>query len=153
MLFSSDRRDFLKGLVSGAAALSLSRTGFALRGDLPITATRLTDNLTLVDAAGGNGVVLNTADGLLLVNGTLAAGTDDFLALLKDPFKWQRVAAVFSTDWHLEHTGSTQAFRRAGGRVIAHENTKLWIGADFYSDWETKRYKPRPQDALPTETF
>src|SRR5204863_637261 len=75
------------------------------------------------------------------------------IKFLAEQFKGQKVTALFNTDWHLEHTGSNDAFRKAGAKIIAHENTKLWIGADFYSDWEQKRYKPRPDAALPTETF
>src|SRR5439155_16070434 len=117
MLFSSNRRDFLKGLIGGAAGLSVSRTAFGVLGDSPITATRLTDSLTLLSGAGGNVVVLSAADGLLLVNGTLPERTVDLLAFLGDHFKGQRVSAVFNTDWHLEHTGSNEAFRKDGAKI------------------------------------
>lgn len=152
MSLLSNRRDFLKTAVGATAGLSFSRFGFAAAGN-PITATRLTDNLTVVSGAGGNIVVLAERDGLLLVNGSLPERAGDLVKFLADEFKGQPVKAVFNTDWHLEHTGSNEAFRKAGAKLIAHENTKLWIGADFFSDWENKRYKPRPADALPTETF
>jgi glyoxylase-like metal-dependent hydrolase (beta-lactamase superfamily II) len=113
----------------------------------------LTDNLTVVSGAGGNVVVLDGPENLLLVNGSSPERTSDLIRFLNEQFKGKRVACVFNTDWHLEHTGSNEAFRKTGAKIIAHENTKLWIGADFYSDWEQKRYKPRPAEALPTETF
>ena len=150
---SSNRRDFVKSLAGAAAGVSLCRTAFAIAEDSPITATPLTDSLTLIRGAGGNIVVLNQPEGLLLVNGALTERTADLLRFLDERFNGQRVTAMFNTDWHLEHTGSNEAFRKSGAKIIAHENTKLWIGADFYSDWENKRYKPRPAEALPTETF
>jgi glyoxylase-like metal-dependent hydrolase (beta-lactamase superfamily II) len=153
MLSKSNRRDFLKACAGAAAGASVSRMGYGAAGESAITATRLTDNLTLVSGAGGNIVVLAQPDGLLLVNGTLADRTADLIKFLDNQFKGQRVSAVFNTDWHSEHTGSNEAFRKSGAKIIAHENTKLWLGADFYSDWENKRYKPRPAEALPTETF
>jgi glyoxylase-like metal-dependent hydrolase (beta-lactamase superfamily II) len=147
MLFSN-RRDFLKTFFGAAAAISLPRPG-----DSSITATPLTDDLTVITGAGGNIVVLSQSEGLLLVNGSLPERASDLIQFLGDRFKGQPVRRVFNTDWHVEHTGSNDVFRKSGAKIIAHENTKLWISADFYSDWEQKRYKPRPAEALPNETF
>jgi glyoxylase-like metal-dependent hydrolase (beta-lactamase superfamily II) len=145
------RRIFLQQLVMGAAGLTLSRASFA--AEAAITATPITDTLTLVAGASGNVVVLRQAEGLLLVNGSLPEQSADLLKFIAERFHGARVIWLFNTDWHLEHTGSNEAFRKTGTKIIAHENTKLWIGADFYSDWEKKRYKPRPAEALPTDTF
>lgn len=145
MFSTQNRRDFLKSLAGGAAAFSLRPSTF--------TAERLTDNLTLVSGTDGNIVVLNGSDGLMLVNGTVSERATDLVAFLNERFKGQRIATAFNTDWHLEHTGSNEVLRKAGAKIIAHENTKLWIGADFVSDWQNKRYKPRPAEAFPTETF
>jgi len=153
MLSASNRRDFLKTLASGAVGFSMSKSAFGSAGDSTIAAIPLTDNLTLLTGAGGNIVVLNGPDGLLLVNGGLQERTTDLLKFINDQFHGKKVTALFNTDWHFEHTGSNEAFKKSGARILAHENTKLWIGADFYSEWENKRYKPRPNDALPNETF
>ncbi len=153
MLSSPNRRDFLKSIGAGAASLPLFRTALRAASDSKFTAQRLTDNLSLVNCGGGNIVVLNSPDGLLLVNGSPAERASDLMKFLDSEFKGRKVSALFNTDWHLEHTGSNDTFKKAGARIIAHENTKLWIGNDFYSDWEKKRYKPRPAEALPTETF
>ena len=98
-------------------------------------------------------MVLSGPDGLLLVNGSLPERTADLMKFISEQFKGQRVTAVFNTDWHFEHTGSNEVFRKSGAKIIAHENTKLWISADFYSDWEKRTYKPRPAEALPNQTF
>jgi cyclase len=149
MLSPLSRREFLTAAIGGTAALSIS----ARAQNSAISAQRLTDNPTLVTGVGGNVVVLSGSEGLLLVNGGLAEKTPALLAFINERFPNQRIAVVFNTDWHLEHTGSNDAFRKTGAKIYAHENTKLWIGADFHSDWENKRYKPRPADALPTDTF
>jgi glyoxylase-like metal-dependent hydrolase (beta-lactamase superfamily II) len=141
------RRGFLSTL-----ALALASTK-AFGRAAPIAATKLTDNLTLVTGAGGNIVVLNGPDGLLLVNGSLPETAPDLVKFLADQFKGQRVQVLFNTCWHLDHTGSNDTLKKAGVKILAHENTKLWIGADFYSDWEKRAYKPRPAGAFPTETF
>jgi len=148
-----NRRDLLKAFAGAAAGASITKIGFGAAGDSSVTTTKLTDKLWVVGGAGGNVVVLAQPEGLLLVNGGLPERTNDLLKFLENEFKGPRVSAVFNTDWHLEHTGSNEAFRKSGAKIIAHENTKLWIGADFFSDWENKQYKPRPMEALPTQTF
>jgi glyoxylase-like metal-dependent hydrolase (beta-lactamase superfamily II) len=151
MLSTSNRRNFLKSVAGTATGLALSR--LAAGAGEPMTASPITAKLTLVSGAGGNVAVLSETEGLLLVNGGLPERTPDLIKFLGDQFKAQPVKTVFNTDWHLEHTGSNEAFRKAGAKIISHENTKLWLGNDFFSDWENKRYKPRPAEALPSETF
>ena len=147
MLPAQTRREFLGTLVVGLTAAK------AFAQPSQIAVSKLTDNLALITGAGGNIVVLNQPDGLLLVNGSRPEMAADLMKFLSDQFKGQTVKAIFNTDWHLDHTGSNEMFRKAGSKIYAHENTKLWIGADFYSDWEKRVYKPRPKEALPTDTF
>jgi glyoxylase-like metal-dependent hydrolase (beta-lactamase superfamily II) len=147
MLPAQTRREFLGTLVLGLTAAK------AFARPSQIALSKLTENLTLVTGAGGNIVVLNQPDGLLLVNGSLPEMAGGLRTFLSDQFKGQPVKGLFNTDWHLDHTGSNESFKKAGAKIYAHENTKLWIGADFYSDWEKRAYKPRPKDALPTDTF
>jgi len=144
---ASNRRDFFRTLIGGVAGFSLAQASQAIKF------APLTDSIGLVTEAGGNIVVVSGRDGLLLVNGSLPEHSADLMKFLGDQFKGQRISVAFNTDWHFEHTGSNEALRKAGAKIIAHENTKLWIGADFYSDWEKRTYKPRPPDALPTDTF
>jgi len=141
------RREFLSTL---AVALTAAKA-FARPSQL--SGTKLTDTLTVVTGAGGNIVVLNQPDGLLLVNGSLPEKAADLMSFLSDQFKGLPVKTVFNTDWHLDHTGSNETLKKAGAKILSHENTRLWIGADFYSDWDKHTYKPRPAVALPTDTF
>src|SRR2546427_9276518 len=130
----TNRRGFIKTLVGGAASLSLSQRLWGQSSTATITATRLADNFFLVNGSGGNILIVTGPDGLLMVNGGLPETAADLMKFISDQFKGQRVQALFNTDWHLEHTGSNDLFKKAGAKIIAHENTKLWIGADFFSD-------------------
>jgi glyoxylase-like metal-dependent hydrolase (beta-lactamase superfamily II) len=42
---------------------------------------------------------------------------------------------------------------RAGARIIAHENTRLWLTTDVDSKWEGRVYQPLPKVAQPNQTF
>src|SRR5215467_6463002 len=147
MLPIQSRREFLVTLTIAFAA----RKALALPAQ--IASTKLSDNLTLITGAGGNIVVLNQPEGLLLVNGSLPESAGDLGKFLSDQFKGQPVKVLFNTDWHLDHTGSNEMFKKAGAKILVHENTKLWIGADFYSDWDKHTHKPRLVEALPIDTF
>ena len=65
----------------------------------------------------------------------------------------KRVQSLFNTDWHPEQTGSNETLAKAGAKIIAHENTKQYMGAEMYVDWQKRTYKPLPAHALPNQTF
>jgi cyclase len=151
-----DRRSFLKVAIAGAAGVSLSLQGraYARSEPDPIVATQLSDNLVQFAGAGGNVVVLTGPDGVLLVDGGLQERSKDLLKAISRLPGGGHVHTLFNTHWHYDHTGSNERLGKDKVKIIAHENTKLWLGADFYCDWQQNRhYTPRPKPALPTETF
>jgi len=149
MFSSQNRRNFLKTMASGAVGLSLTRTAFGQ----DLTTTKLADNFMLVGGAGCNVVLLNTADGVLMVDGGMAEHSADLLKLISGQSDSARVQVLFNTHWHLDHTGSNESVAARGAKIVAHENTKLWMGAEIISMWEKRTYKPRPKDARPNTTF
>lgn len=138
------RREFLYTLAGSAAALGLSRAAFAQSGP---SATKLTDTVTLITGAGNHIVALAGDGGTLLVDCGDAAHASDVLKLAGS------VKTVFNTHWHLESTGGNDAMAKAGAKIVAHMNTKLWMTQEIIHDWEEKVYPPRAKEALPTETF
>ncbi|HEY8521171.1 MAG TPA: MBL fold metallo-hydrolase [Gammaproteobacteria bacterium] len=113
----------------------------------------LGDGAGLIAGAGANVVVVPTTAGLVMVDGGLAEHTAALLDLIEQRFPGERVRLLFNTNWRLEHTGANEALAAAGARILAHENTKLWIGGDFFVPWENRHYAPRPRAAWPTDTF
>lgn len=155
LVIESDRRSFLKAAVAGAAGASLSfRTLARATTAAPIVAVPLGPNLVQFAGAGGNVVALTGADGVILVDGGSEDRSRDLLKAVAKLPGGGRIHAAFNTHWHYDHTGSNERLGRDKVRIIAHENTKGWLGADFYCDWQNNRhYTPRPALALPTETF
>jgi cyclase len=113
----------------------------------------LAPNLALLSGFGANVVVLDSADGLLLVDGGSEAHATSLLRALTERWPGKQPAIVINTNWRDEHTGANAALRRAGATVMAHENTKLWLGGDFFVAWEDRHYRPRPAEMLPQKTF
>jgi len=148
-----ERRDFLKTILGGTAALSLSSIGFARQSSGPIAATKVAENLVLITGAGRNVLVVTGPDGLLMVNGGRPEQSAALLKVVADQSAANRVQALFNTDWYLENTGSNEILGKAGAKIIAHENTKLWLTTDIVVEWQKRTYKPRPKEALPNQTF
>jgi len=138
------RRQFLRTLASGAAALSISRVGLAESGPAP---TKLTDKVTLITGAGNNIVALGGDNGSLLVDCGDGAHAEGVLKLVGP------VKTVINTHWHLESTGANDAMAKAGAKLVSHIHTKLWMAQEIIHDWEHKVFPPRSKEAVPTETF
>ena len=98
-------------------------------------------------------MVVTGPDGLVMVNGGLPERSAGLLKIVADQSEANRIHAVFNTDWHLENTGSNETLGKAGAKIIAHENTKLWLGAEIDVEWQHRIYQPLPLKALPNETF
>jgi cyclase len=138
------RREFLRTLAGGAAALSLSRAAFA---QATPAAAKLADKVTLITGAGNNIVALAGDGGSLLVDCGDAAHAQDVLKLAGS------VKTVINTHWHLESTGANDAMAKAGAKLASHVNTQLWMTQEITHDWEHKVFPPRAKEARPTETF
>ena len=94
----SHRRDFLKTLLGGAAGIPLSTAALAQIATTPITATKITDNFSLITGAGSNVVVASNAEGMLMVNGGLPEFSADLLKAVSAQGNAKRIQALFNTE-------------------------------------------------------
>ncbi len=153
-----DRRQLLSGgaaVVAGASTAAFS--GFfspaALAAQGKLQTSQIKDRLTLISGGGGNVVAFHSDEGLLLIDSGAPVHASAVLkaALKVGPHK--RVHTLFNTHWHHDQTGGNLSLGRAGTRIIAHENTRLWLTTDVELPWEKRHYQPMPKQALPTQTF
>jgi cyclase len=150
VLFPPSRRAFLRSLTAGAAGAFLCRSAFA---QTSLEVKKLTDNFLLITGGGGNVLAVIGADGVLLVNGGSAERSADLLALVAHHSGGKPVQFLFNTCWHPQHTGSNETLGKAGAKIIAHENTKLWLGTEIDCAWQKRTYEPNPKESLPNHTF
>ena len=152
-MIEPDRRSFLKAVV-GAAGVAVSLKAFARSEPEPIAVVPLADNVVQITGAGGNVVAVTGADGVLLIDSGLEERSRDLMKAVEKLPGGRHVQTLINTHWHWDHTGGNERFGKDKVKILAHENTQLWLGADFYCDWQDNRhYTPRPKGALPTETF
>lgn len=152
------RRDVLRTLFGGAAGLVLGstsggRTALAQQHGPALSVTRLTDTLVLISGAGGNVVLALGPDNAAMVNGGRREHSEDLLRTVADQAVGKRLLYLINTDWHDDHTGSNETLGRQGAQIIAHENTKQYLGADMFVEWRHRTYKALPKAGLPTHTF
>jgi glyoxylase-like metal-dependent hydrolase (beta-lactamase superfamily II) len=139
------RRGFI-GSVSGAALLhgaglgSLSGTAMAAGASLSVET--LADGALWIRGAGANVVVLRDAAGLAFIDGGLKANSTELLKLAQQQLGRTAVHTLINTHWHPEQTGLNELAGKQGAKIIAHENTKLWLGT-------TVRYTPDGPPTLP----
>jgi cyclase len=157
-LENNPRRQFLKaGLSAGVGAFVgaslMSSPAWAKAKSEELAIKPLADGVALVTGAGSNVVLVTGPEGAVMIDGGVADRSADLLKAVTKHANGARPATLFNTHWHWDHTGSNERFGKAGAKIIAHENTKLWLGADFEVDWEKRAYAPRPKEALPNDTF
>ncbi len=149
-----DRRVFLTQLVRAAAAnfalpgIAVARSASA---ELPITP--LAERLTLISGGGGNVTLFDSPEGVLMVDGGSPAHSARVLKTVRKVTGTRRVHTLFNTHWHWDQTGSNTTLGPAGTRIIAHENTRLWLSTEVNSKWEERVYKRLPPKARPNQTF
>ncbi|MDR2214500.1 MAG: MBL fold metallo-hydrolase [Nevskiaceae bacterium] len=148
------RRRFLKSAATGAAGMALAHAlpALAATAGAPLTATPLSERLRLISGAGGNVLALSTNEGILMVDGGEAAHAPALLEQIAGSRDTRRIRMQINTHWHPEHTGANDLLGAQGTRILAHENTKLWMTTDIDLPWQGKMYPPRAPVAWPTET-
>lgn len=109
--------------------------------------------LERLGGAGGNIVLLSSAEGLALVDSGAPEHRQDIARFLEEAHGGARAGLLFNTHWHLGHTGGNEHVVMPGAPIVAHENTRLWMSTRFYVDWQDETYMPRPEAARPTRTF
>jgi glyoxylase-like metal-dependent hydrolase (beta-lactamase superfamily II) len=145
-------------MLAGAAGLTIASRAssfFAQGGTTPISVTKIDQDFSLISGAGNNIVLLTTSDGTLLIDSGLADRSSDLLKIVAEQTGGKPVQVLFNSHWHLESTGGNDALVKANNavKIVAHENTRLWMTTEFHVQWQDRTYKPRARQAQPTETF
>jgi glyoxylase-like metal-dependent hydrolase (beta-lactamase superfamily II) len=144
------RRTLLQAFALSPLALNLSLPAFAQNA---LATSALGENLTLISGAGANVVVAVGPDSVVVVNGGLDANAAALLAEIDRLAGGKLIAALFNTNWRPDKSGLNQLLAARGVPIIAHENTRLWQNADFYSEWQDLDHVPLPKEQQASQTF
>jgi len=149
---TSDRRDFLRALIGGAAGFSITRRAFGQAAPDPITATKLTGTLALLAGDGGNVGVVIDGDGLMMIDGGYANRALELQKAING-LDSHPVKILFNTHWHGDHVGSNELLGKAGVKIIAQQNAKHWLSQTVKMEAFNTTVEPLKPEGLPTQTF
>ena len=150
----NSRRRFLTAGAQFAAAASLGLLAPVAQAATraKIAASALAKGLSLLDGAGCNVVALKGPDGSLLVDGGDAEHSPALLKAAAAATGNRKVATLINTHWHPAQTGSNETVGKAGGEIIAHEVTRLYLGRAVASVDYEGLYGPLAPAGRPTKT-
>ena len=144
------KRIFLLTILLYTATLVFSQNGRAAEN---FTSTEVADDIYVVTGPAGNTMVAADEDGLILVDGLPAQYADEYLAFVEDVTGIEHVKTLILSHWHPEVTGLNAILGPQGVEIIAHENTRQWLGTTIRERGETVVHSPMPDNTLPNRTF
>jgi glyoxylase-like metal-dependent hydrolase (beta-lactamase superfamily II) len=152
---SLSRRSFIQTAIETTAGASLCAFAAAptWSRSSPVVATPLGQTLVLLTGAGANVVAASGPDGAVLVDGGLEESSGEMIKAALRATSAKRVQVLLNTHWHPEQTGSNERLGGSGTKIIAHENTKLWLTRKIVVDWRPGSYGPMTPKGLPTQTI
>ncbi len=89
------------------------------------------ENVSVINGAPGNILVLTTDSGHMLVDSGSASLAPSQQLTLADASP-----ALFNTHYHADQSGGNALFGEAGATIHAHEITRQWLSADHYVPFE-----------------
>lgn len=149
---SSNRREFMRTLLGGAAGLTVTYSSWGQGAPDPIMATKLSDKLVLLTGDGGNVAVVIGEDGLMMIDGGLPDRSADMLKAVAGVDS-HPVRTLFNTHWHFDHTGCNEALGKKGVKIVAHENVKKWLSQKVTMEALNRTFDPLAPEGRPAETF
>ena len=149
----ASRRAFLRHTLPLTVALSLTYTRMLRAQPAPLATVRLSERMLVVPGPNANVLCADSNDGVILVDGGHASWADALLGTVEREFAGKPVRALINTHWHEEQTGANRLLGERGTEIVAHENTKLWLGTEVWVRWSDRKYPPLPPAALPSTTF
>jgi glyoxylase-like metal-dependent hydrolase (beta-lactamase superfamily II) len=141
------RREIINSLSGTLLVAGASWPAFSSAAARPtLRAEGVAANVLLIRGAGANVLALRDANGLLFVDGGLKTHAPAVLKLAQRELGAQQAHTLINTHWHAEHTGLNERLGKHGVKIIAHENTRLWLST-------TVRYQPDGPPIRPLPAF
>jgi glyoxylase-like metal-dependent hydrolase (beta-lactamase superfamily II) len=151
------RRQILATGSGAAAALAFGRFATMIRTasaqPAEVMVQALGESLHVLSIGAENVLARTAGDSTVLVDGGSAESSPALLSAVAALPGSGPIDVLFNTHWHPEQTGSNASLAAAGARIIAQENTRLWLASEITYPWDDSHFEPLPEAARPNETF
>lgn len=115
--------------------------------------TEISNDIYSVSGPVGNTLVAADIDGLILLDGVPAEYAQEYLDVIREETGMDHIKTLILSHWHPEVNGLNSLLDTATVEIIAHENTRQWLGTTIRKRGETILHTPFPQAQLPNRTF
>ena len=113
---------------------------------------KLTDRIALLTGDGGNVGLVIAPDGLMMIDGGYANRAAE-LQMAVAGVDSHPVKILFNTHWHSDHVGSNELLGKAGVKIIAHQNAKIWLSQKVKMEAFNTFVEPLKSEGWPSQTF
>jgi glyoxylase-like metal-dependent hydrolase (beta-lactamase superfamily II) len=124
----------------------------AAAANAEIKATKLYDNVYLLQGAGGNMVAQTGPDGKLLIDSSFSTAGPRLRDALRE-MSSDSAHLLINTHWHFDHTEGNEGMHAAGFTILAHSMTRERLSRPSEIKVIGEFYPALPAAALPTVTF
>jgi cyclase len=120
--------------------------------EMEVKAVKLTNDLYVLEGAGGIVAVFVWDDGVLLVDDKLAPASPQVKAAVAR-ITPKPIRFVVNSHWHRDHSGGNEALAGDGSVIVAHENVRRRMSVDGFIAVFGRKVPASPPKALPVVTF
>jgi len=120
--------------------------------DVEIKVTKVSDQVAMLEGAGGNLGVCFGDDGVFLIDDQYAPLTEKIRAAVAG-LSDQPIRFVFNTHWHGDHTGGNEHLGETGSLIFSHANVRRRLANEQFTEFFDRTTEASPQGALPVVTF
>lgn len=124
--------------------------------EVTIGTTKLNDRLTMLSGvggfSGGNVIVSNGPDGMLIIDDKIPEMTDKLKATLDGIGGLGTLKFVLNTHWHSDHTGANVVLGKSA-TIVAHTNVRKRLSSLQRIDTFGMDIPAQPASALPVITY
>lgn len=115
--------------------------------------TEIGADIYKVNGPAGNTLVAADDDGLILLDGVPAEYAEEYLDLIREETGMDHIKTLILSHWHPEVSGLNSLLDSGSVEIIAHENTRQWLGTTIRKRGETILHTPLAKEQLPNRTF
>ncbi len=117
-----------------------------------ISTIKLSENIYMLQGAGGNIGVCVGDDGVFMIDDQFAPLTAKIKSAIAK-LSSKKVRFVINTHWHYDHVGGNENMGEAGAVIVAHQNVRKRMSTDQFMEFFNKKVPTAPKAALPVITF
>jgi cyclase len=117
-----------------------------------VKSTKLTESIYMLEGAGGNIGVLIGNDGIIIIDDQFAPLTEKIKTALSK-ISDKPVKFVINTHFHGDHAGGNENFGNQGAIILAHDNVRKRLSADYFFEAFKETQKATSYEGLPKVTF